>query len=103
MYSKGNLSTRFRVSKHRDRGKEHLGQDEGGVELSCPQERFARTLQGVGERSKDLSSVSEKSPVEINHTKKMLKSGFIQGRRELHDGGGMLGERTETGIGEMVS
>ena len=64
---------------------------------------LARPLEGVGERSKDLGSVSEKYPVEINHTKKTLKSGFIRGRRELCDGGGMLGERTETGTGEMVS
>ena len=69
---KGDRCTRFRVRKYRDRGKELLGLDEGGVELRRLQERLARTLEGVGESSKDLSSVSEKSPVEMNHTKKTL-------------------------------
>ena len=57
----------------------------------------------VGERSKDLGSVLEKSLVEINHTEKTLKSGFILVRRKLSDGRGMLGERMETGAVEMVS
>ena len=50
-----------------------------------------------------MGSVLKKSPVEIDHTKKMLKFRFIRGRRKLSDGGGMLGERGETGDGEMVS
>ena len=103
IYSKGDRSTRFRVSKYRDRGEELLGEDEGGVELRSPQERLTGALEGVGKRSKDLGSVSEKSPVEINYTKKTLKSWFIRGSRELCDGRGMLGERMETGTGEMVS
>ena len=36
IYSKGDSSTRFRVSKYRNRGKELLGKDEGGVELRSP-------------------------------------------------------------------
>ena len=77
--------------------------DESGVELRGPEERFARTLESFGERSKDLGSVSEKSPVEINHNKEKLESRFIQGRRKLSDGGGMLGERTEPGTGEKMA
>ena len=72
VYSKGDRSTRFSVTKYRDRGKELLGQDEGGVEFRSPQERLARTIEGIGERSKDLGSISEKSPVKINHTEKTL-------------------------------
>ena len=53
------------MSKYGDRGKELLGLDEGRVELRSPQEKLTQTLEGVGERSKDLSSVSEKSPLEI--------------------------------------
>ena len=66
-------------------------------------ERFALTLKGIGERSKDLGSVLEKFPGEIHHTAKTLQSGFIRGRRKLCDGRGMLGERAETRTGEMVS
>ena len=77
--------------------------DESGVELRGPEERFARTLESFGERSKDLGSVSEKSPVEINHTQETLESRFIRGRRKLHDGIGMLGERTDPGTGEMMA
>ena len=96
-------STRFRVSKNRDSCEEILGKDKGEIEILCPQERFARTFQGIGERSKDLRGVSEKSPVEINHTEKTLQSRFIRGRRKIGDGGGVLGEGAETGAGEMVS
>ena len=46
--SKGDRSTRFRVSKYRDRGQELLGKDGGGVELRSPQERLAQTLDHVG-------------------------------------------------------
>ena len=42
-------------------------------------------------------------PTDEKKKKKKKKSGFIRGRRELHDGRGMLGERAETGTGEMVS
>ena len=57
--------------------------DNGGVKLVGPQERLARPHEGVGERSKDLGSVSEKSPVEIIHTEKALQSRFIRGRRKI--------------------
>ena len=73
----GGRSTRFRVSKNGDSCEEILGEDKGGVEILGPQERLARTLEGVGERSKDLHGVSEKSPVEIKHTEKTLQSRFI--------------------------
>ena len=36
VYSKGDGSTRFRMSKYRDRGKGLLGVDEGGVKLRSP-------------------------------------------------------------------
>ena len=49
------------MSKNGDRGKELLGKVKGGVKLSGPQERFAPAFKGVGERSKDLGSVPEKS------------------------------------------
>ena len=91
------------MRKNGDRGKELLGEDKGGVKLGGPQERLARTLKGVGERSKDLGGVSEKSLVEINHTEKTLQSRFIRGRRKLSDGGGMLGERAETVTGETIN
>ena len=39
------------LSKDRNRGKEELGVLEGEVEHRRPKERFARTLEGVGERS----------------------------------------------------
>ena len=53
--------------------------DKGGVKLVGPMERLARTLEGVGERSKDLGGVSEKSPVEINHTEKTCSPGLSEG------------------------
>ena len=65
--------------------------------------QISRTLEGVGERSKDLSSIEEKSLVEINHTEKLLESRFIQGRRKISDGRGMLEERTEAGTGEGMT
>ena len=65
------------MSKNGDRGKELLGEVKGGVKLGSPQERFARALKGVDERSEDLGGVSEKSPIEINHTKKTLQSRFL--------------------------
>ena len=77
VYSKGDRSTRFRVSKYQNRGKELLSEDKSGVKLGGPPERFSRTFEGVGEMSKDLGSISEKSMVEINHTEKTLQSGFI--------------------------
>ena len=51
----------------------------------------------------EKSSVSEKSLVEINHTKKTLQSRFIWGRRKICDGGGVLGKGVEAGAGETVS
>ena len=62
------------MSKNGDGGKELHGKVEGGVKLSGPQERFSRTLKGVGERSKDSGGVLDKSPIEINHTEKTLQS-----------------------------
>ena len=103
VYGERDRSTRFRVRKNRDSCEEILGEDKGGVEILRPQERFTRTFQGVGERSKDLGGVSKKSPVEINHTEKSLQSRFIRGRRKIRDGGGVLGEGAEAGAGEMVS
>ena len=103
VYSKGDKSSRFRTSKNRDRWEELLGKEKGRVKLGGPQERLALTLKGVGERSKDLGGISEKSPVKINHTEKTLQSRFIRVRRKLCFGGGMLGERAETGAGEMVA
>ena len=32
-----------------------------------------------------------------------METGFIRWRRKIPDGGGVLGERVETGVGEMVS
>ena len=72
VYGERDRSTRFRVSKNGDSCEEILGKEKGGVEILGPQERLAQTLEGVGERSKDLGGVSEKSPVEINHTEKTL-------------------------------
>ena len=74
------------MSKNGDEGKELLGEVKGLVKLGGPQERFARTLKGVGERSKELGGVSEKFLIEINHTEKTLKSRFIHGRRKICDG-----------------
>ena len=48
------------------------GEDKGGVELKRPKERLAWTLEGIGERSKDLGSVSEKYLLEINHPEETL-------------------------------
>ena len=78
VYGKRDGSTGFRVSKNEDRCEELLGVDKGGVKIVGPQERLARTLEGVGERSKDLGGVLEKSPVKINHTEKTLQSRFIR-------------------------
>ena len=50
-----------------------------------------------------MCSVAEKSQVEINHTKKSLKSGFILGRRNISNGRGMLQERAEAGAGEVMT
>ena len=77
VYGERDRSTRFRVSKNGDSGEEILGEDKGRVEIIGPKERLARTLEGIGERSKDWGGVLEKSPIEINHTKKMLQSRFI--------------------------
>ena len=84
-------------------GKELLDKEEGRVKHGGPQERLPQTLEGIGERSKDLSSVVQKPVVKINHTEETLKSGFIWGLRKLSDGVGMLEERTETRPGEMVA
>ena len=51
VYSKGNMSSRFRVSQYRNRGKELLGVAEGGVKQRGPWERLAWTLEGVCQRS----------------------------------------------------
>ena len=59
VYSKGDRSTRFRVSKYRDRGQELLGKDGGGVELRSPQERLAQTLDHVGVTRTYVGSGSE--------------------------------------------
>ena len=50
-----------------------------------------------------MSSVAEKSPVEINHAKKLLESRFIRGRRKISDGRGMLEEKAEAGTGEAMT
>ena len=50
-----------------------------------------------------MRSVSEKSPVEINHIQKTLQSRFIRGRRKIRDGKGVLGKGVEAGAGETVS
>ena len=68
---------------------------EGGFEHRGPRQRFSRTLEGVGERNKDFISVGKESTVEVLTTKKCLKSRFIRRRREISDGGGVLGEMVE--------
>ena len=50
-----------------------------------------------------MCSVAEKSQEEINLTKKSLESRFIQGRRKISDGRGMLEERAEAGTVEAMS
>ena len=50
-----------------------------------------------------MSSVAEKSPVEINHTEKPLKSGFIRGGRKISVGRGMLKESAEARTGETMT
>ena len=69
VYGKRDRSTRFRESKNGDSCEEILCEEKGGIEILSPQERLARTLEGVGERSNDLRGVSEKYPVEIDHTR----------------------------------
>ena len=59
--SKGHGGIGLRMSQHRSRGEDKLVR---------PGETLPRTLEGVGERSKDLSSFLEKSQIEVNHTKK---------------------------------
>ena len=76
---------------------EGRGKDKG------PLERFTGTLEGIGERSLDLSCVEEKSSAETNHPKKSLKSRFICRQRKLFNGGGMLGKRMETRTGEAMA
>ena len=64
---------------------------------------FPGPFEGIAERSKDLSSVAEKSLVEIIHTKKLLKFGFIQGWRKISNDEGMLEERAEARTGEVMT
>ena len=90
-------------AQNRNGGEEKISSAKGGVEHIGPRQRLPRTHEGVGERSKDLNSIAEKSLVEINHTKKLLKSGFNQGRRKISDGGGMLEERAEAGTSEAMT
>ena len=47
-----------------------------------------------------MSSIAEKSLVEINHSKELLKSRFIRRWREISKGRGMLGKRMEAGTGD---
>ena len=47
------------------------GVEEGRVEHRGPKKRFAKTLEGIGERSKDLGSFAQEL------------SGFIRRRREI--------------------
>ena len=58
VYSKGDRSSRFRMSKNRDICEKLLGKNKGRFKLGGPLERLARTLKSVGERSKDLGGVS---------------------------------------------
>ena len=48
---KGDWSLEFRVSEHRDGGKEELGAVEGVVKHWGPRKRLALTLEGLGQRS----------------------------------------------------
>ena len=50
--SQGNGCSRLRVGQNRYRGKEQLGAAKGGVKDDGLRERFTRTLEGVGERSR---------------------------------------------------
>ena len=45
----------------------------------------------------------KKTSVEIDHTKESLKSRFIQRRRKVSNGGGVLLERMEAGTGEAMA
>ena len=54
----------------------------GSVEWRL-QERLFQTLKGISARSKDLSSISEKSPVEIDHTEETLNARLNRGLRKL--------------------
>ena len=51
VYSKGNMSSRFRVSQYRNRDKELLGMAESKVKHRRPWKRLARTLEGFNQRS----------------------------------------------------
>ena len=41
--------------------------------------------------------------VKINHTKESLKFWFVPGRRNISDGGGVLGQRMQAGAGEAMA
>ena len=103
VYGKRDRRTRFRVSKNEDRCEELLGEDKGGVKLVSPQERLAWTLEGIGERSKDLGGVLEKSPVKNNHTEKTLQSRFISRVNYLRSGPSFSGMCSWRSIDQKVS
>ena len=79
---KGGHGPRLRLCEDRNRGREKLGVAKGGVKDRRSREIFYRTLKGVSEKSKDLSSIAKKSLVKVNYTQKLLKSRFIGERRK---------------------
>ena len=71
VYSQGDRSTRFRVSKNGDGGKELLGKVEGGVKLGGPQERFAQTLRII-----PAFSMAENSSLAADNLSGSKRRGF---------------------------
>ena len=93
--SKENSSPRLRMGEYSNGGQEEFNPGEGSLQDGGPRERFARALQGVGERSLDEGSIPEKPSVEVYHSQKLLESRFIHGQRKIPDGGDVFEERTE--------
>ena len=64
--------------------------DASTVKHRGPRKRLAGTLEGIGERSYNLSNVAKEQMVKVQHTKKSLKSRFIGRQRKISDGRGVL-------------
>jgi len=76
---------------------------ESGVHGCGPNQELARTLQSVGEGGKDESRVLDELSVEVDHSKKSLKSRFICRHRKLRDDSGVLDQGATAGAAEAMT
>jgi len=80
-----------------------FGVGEGAFHGRVPGEILGRSFQSRGQRMKNLCSLMDKLPVEVDHSQEPLEGRTIHWARKLRDGGTVLLKRGGAGGGHKMT